>query len=120
MNETLEQMARALFKSWFVDFDPVRAKMEGRWRPGQSLPGLPAHLYDLFPSYRDKLSVLDSGYAGQLSAPDIHKWAGLGRLRVPQHEQESTFRSSTASDPPSLHDTGVIGLVFQTNAFLAR
>ena len=50
MNETLEQMARALFKSWFVDFDPVRAKMEGRWRAGQSLPGLPAHLYDLFPS----------------------------------------------------------------------
>ena len=50
MNETLEQMARALFKSWFVDFDPVRAKIEGRWHPGQSLPGLPAHLYDLFPS----------------------------------------------------------------------
>ena len=49
MNETLEAMARALFKSWFVDFDPVRAKMEGRWRPGESLPGLPAELYDLFP-----------------------------------------------------------------------
>ncbi|MCX8050798.1 MAG: restriction endonuclease subunit S [Chlorobi bacterium] len=49
MSETLEQMARALFKSWFVDFDPVRAKMEGRWQRGQSLPGLPAHLYDLFP-----------------------------------------------------------------------
>lgn len=49
MNETLEQMARALFKSWFVDFDPVRAKMDGRWQPGQSLPGLPAELYDLFP-----------------------------------------------------------------------
>lgn len=30
MNSTLEAMARALFKSWFVDFDPVRAKMEGR------------------------------------------------------------------------------------------
>ena len=30
MNETLEAMARALFKSWFVDFDPVRAKMKGR------------------------------------------------------------------------------------------
>lgn len=29
MNETLEAMARALFKSWFVDFDPVRAKAEG-------------------------------------------------------------------------------------------
>ena len=49
MNETLEAMARALFKSWFVDFDPVRAKMEGHWRPGESLPGLPADLYDLFP-----------------------------------------------------------------------
>ncbi|TDQ43837.1 type I restriction enzyme S subunit [Tepidicella xavieri] len=48
-NETLEAMARALFKAWFVDFEPVRAKMEGRWQRGQSLPGLPAHLYDLFP-----------------------------------------------------------------------
>ena len=49
MSETLEAMARALFKSWFVDFDPVRAKVEGRWQRGQSLPGLRAHLYDLFP-----------------------------------------------------------------------
>ena len=49
MNETLEAMARALFKSWFVDFDPVRAKMEGRWRRGESLPGLPAEYYDLLP-----------------------------------------------------------------------
>ena len=49
MNETLEEMARALFKSWFVDFDPVRAKMDGRWRRGQALPGMPAELYDLFP-----------------------------------------------------------------------
>ena len=43
MNETLEEMARILFKSWFVDFDPVRAKMEDRD------PGLPKHLADLFP-----------------------------------------------------------------------
>ncbi len=50
-NETLEAMARALFKAWFVDFAPVRAKMEGRWQRGQSLPGLPAHLYDLFPDH---------------------------------------------------------------------
>ena len=49
MNETLEAMARALFKSWFVDFEPVRAKMDGRWRRGESLPGLPAEPYDLFP-----------------------------------------------------------------------
>ena len=48
MNEMLTAMARALFKSWFVDFEPVRAKMEGSWRRGESLPGLPADLYDLF------------------------------------------------------------------------
>jgi type I restriction enzyme S subunit len=44
MNVTLEAMARALFKSWFVDFDPVRAKMEGRD------PGLPRHIAGLFPN----------------------------------------------------------------------
>ncbi|MFZ5534067.1 MAG: restriction endonuclease subunit S [Pseudomonadota bacterium] len=44
MSATLEAMARALFKSWFVDFDPVRAKMEGRD------PGLPQALADLFPA----------------------------------------------------------------------
>ena len=49
MNETLEAMARALFKSWFVDFEPVRAKKEGHWRRGESLPGLPTESYDLFP-----------------------------------------------------------------------
>jgi len=44
MNETLEAMARALFRSWFVDFDPVRAKSEGR------PTGLPADLEALFPN----------------------------------------------------------------------
>ena len=43
MNETLEEMARALFKSWFVDFDPARAKMEGRDT------GLPPDVDALFP-----------------------------------------------------------------------
>ena len=43
MNETLEAMARALFKSWFVDFDPVRAKLDGRDR------GVPQTVVGLFP-----------------------------------------------------------------------
>ncbi len=43
LSETLEAIARAIFKSWFVDFDPVRAKAEGRD------PGLPKRLADLFP-----------------------------------------------------------------------
>ena len=44
MSETLERQARALFKSWFVDFDPVRAKADGR------PPDLPQPLADLFPA----------------------------------------------------------------------
>jgi len=44
MNATLEATARALFKSWFVDFDPVRAKMEGRET------GLPEDIDALFPA----------------------------------------------------------------------
>ena len=43
MSKTLEAMVRALFKSWFVDFDPVRAKMAGRDT------GLPTEIAELFP-----------------------------------------------------------------------
>ena len=44
MNETLEAMARAIFQDWFVDFGPVRAKLEGRE------PYLPPELWALFPN----------------------------------------------------------------------
>ena len=43
MNQTLEEMARAIFQDWFVDFGPVRAKLESRD------PYLPPELWDLFP-----------------------------------------------------------------------
>ena len=43
MNETLEEMARTIFQDWFVDFGPVRAKLEGRE------PYLPPELWNLFP-----------------------------------------------------------------------
>ncbi len=61
-NQTLEAMARALFKDWFVDFGPVRAKMNlpspaGRWAGGegglQGKPYLPADLWQLFPDRLD-------------------------------------------------------------------
>lgn len=63
-NETIEAMARALFKAWFVDFEPVRAKMEGRWLRGQSLPGLPALLYDIFPDrlVESELGAIPEGW----------------------------------------------------------
>ena len=43
MNRTLEDMARAIFQDWFVDFGPIRAKLEGREAY------LPSDLWDLFP-----------------------------------------------------------------------
>jgi type I restriction enzyme S subunit len=47
MNETLEAMARAIFKDWFVDFGPTRAKIEGR------APYLAAEIWSLFPDRLD-------------------------------------------------------------------
>ncbi|MGE4420963.1 MAG: restriction endonuclease subunit S [Pseudodesulfovibrio sp.] len=47
MNETLEAMARAMFKDWFVDFGPTKAKMEGR------PPYLAPEIWDLFPDRLD-------------------------------------------------------------------
>lgn len=59
MNETLEQMARALFKSWFIDFDPVHAKAAGR-QPF----GMDKATADLFPSsFEDsELGLIPSGF----------------------------------------------------------
>ena len=58
MNDTLEATARALFKSWFVDFEPVRAKAEGRDT------GLPKPFADLFPdSFEDsELGEIPKGW----------------------------------------------------------
>src|SRR3989454_11871485 len=58
MNETLESIARALFTSWFVDFDPVRAKAERRET------GLPKPVADLFPdSFQDsELGEIPKGW----------------------------------------------------------
>ncbi len=57
-NETLEAMARALFKDWFVDFGPVRAKKEGRE------PYLPREVWDLFPDrlVESKLGEIPEGW----------------------------------------------------------
>lgn len=51
MNQSLEATARAIFKSWFVDFDPVRARAEGR------APRLPRYVADLFPTSLVKLEL---------------------------------------------------------------
>ncbi len=62
MNKTLEAIARALFKSWFVDFDPVRAKMAGRDT------GLPPHIAALFPDrlVQSELGEIPEGWEVKL------------------------------------------------------
>jgi type I restriction enzyme S subunit len=76
MNETLEAMARALFKSWFVDFDPVRAKANlpspsGRGAGGEG-PGLPKPLANLFPDSFDDSELGEIPKGWQLAPlPDV-------------------------------------------------
>ena len=88
MNETLEAMARALFKSWFVDFDPVRAKMAGRDT------GLPQPLADLFPNrlVNSELGETPEGWERQsiyrftdvvYGAPFVSKQFNEDKLGVP-------------------------------------
>ena len=91
-NETLEAMARTLFKAWFVDFEPVRAKMEGRWQRGQSLPGLPAHLYDLFPDrlVESELGEIPEGWEMRSLDSIANYLNGLALQKFPP-ESETEF-----------------------------
>ena len=92
MNETLEAMARALFKSWFIDFDPVRAKMEGRDT------GLPKHIADLFPKrfVNSELGEIPEGWANENLSNHFedmkgvsYKGSGLGEDGIPLHNLNS-------------------------------
>jgi type I restriction enzyme S subunit len=90
MNETLEAMARALFKSWFVNFDPVRAKAKGR------NPGLPKPLAELFPAclVDSELGEIPAGWGitnfpeeiDFLEGPGLRNWqyrdAGMKFLNI--------------------------------------
>ena len=94
MNETLVAMARALFKSWFVDFDPVRVKAEGRDA------GLPQPLADLFPArlVESELGNIPEGWeVTPLSeCVDVvrglsYKGSGLSTDGVPMHNLNSIY-----------------------------
>lgn len=106
MNETLEAMVRALFKSWFVDFDPVRAKAGGRDT------GLPKEVADLFPDeFEDsELGEIPKGWkvvpAGRLFGINIGK--------TPPRK-ESRWFSESREDIPwiSIKDLGGCGPFIQ-------
>ena len=88
MNATLEAMARALFRSWFVDFDPVRAKMEGRDT------GLPMEIADLFP---DRLVDSELGEIPEGVATEV---AGF-RSPLPKWARTSEVPSLAERSPPA-------------------
>jgi len=92
VNQALEAMARTLFKAWFVDFEPVRAKMEGRWKRGESLPGLPAHLYDLFPDrlVESELGEIPDGWEMRSLDSIANYLNGLALQKFPP-ESETEF-----------------------------
>jgi type I restriction enzyme S subunit len=109
MNETLEAMARALFKSWFVDFDPVRAKAEGRD------PGLPKAIADLFPDrlVDSELGEIPEGWEvgtlADLSALNPEAWtketrpAGINYVDLSNTKwgRIEAVTAHTAADAPS-------------------
>ena len=93
-NETLESMARTLFKSWFVDFDPIRAKVEGR------NPELPTPLAELFPgSFEDsELGRIPRGWevkpireliglSRESIAPGDHAYEVFDHYSIPAYDQ---------------------------------
>jgi type I restriction enzyme S subunit len=86
-NETLEAMAKALFKSWFVDFDPVKAKAEGR------PTGLPAAISDLFPdSFEDsELGEIPSGWEVKALDEIAHFLNGLALQKFPPEDGAATL-----------------------------
>lgn len=86
MNQALEEIARALFNSWFVDFEPVRDKAEGRQPSGMD-PGTAA----LFPA---SFETLQNGRipSGWRFAPldEVAEFRnGLAMQRFPPHGNES-------------------------------
>ena len=89
MNATLEAMARALFQSWFVDFDPVRAKLDGR-QP----PGLDRATAALFPAsfQNSEVGCIPKGWKAQRlpDAIDVNPrrtLKGRGHCTLPRHEE---------------------------------
>ena len=101
MNETLEEMARALFKSWFVDFDPVRAKMEGRDT------GLPPDVAALFPDrlVDSELGEIPEGWEVKALGKCIdvarglsYKGTGLSLNGMPMHNLNSIYEGGGYKD----------------------
>lgn len=105
-NQTLEAMARAQFHDWFIDFGPVRAKMEGRE------PYLPADLWRLFPDRFDHEGKPE-GWK-EVAAETV---ADIGIGKTPPRKEHQWF-STADSDVRwvSVRDMGNSGVFLQSTS----
>ena len=101
MNQTLEEMARAIFQDWFVDFGPVRTKLEGRE------PYLPPELWDLFPDrlVDSELGEVPEGWGVKALGDCIdaarglsYKGSGLSSGGMPMHNLNSVCEGGGYKD----------------------
>jgi len=100
MNETLEAMARAIFKSWFVDFDPVHAKKEGR-QPA----GMDATTADLFPDEfkESSLGLIPKGWKVSTIGESVKIVGGsTPSTKNPDYWEGGTIHWTTPKDLSSL------------------
>ena len=105
MNATLEAMARALFQSWFVDFDPIRAKLDGRQPVGLD-PATAA----LFPAYFQESAVGHIPHGWQVGVLDeLTKFVigGDWGATEPTDAETVSCYCIRGADIPSLQSGGV-------------
>lgn len=96
MNETLEEIARTLFRSWFVDFDPVRARAEGR-KPF----GLDEATARLFPRSfeQSELGLIPSGWSMDRIGNAVHVVGGsTPSTSEPSYWEDGTLAWATPKD----------------------
>ena len=120
MNETLEAMARAIFKDWFVDFGPTRAKAEGL------SPYLAPELWDLFPDAIDEedkpvgwefgtIGTLAKIKSGKRPSTKFSEPDGAHRVPVYGGNGISWYTNESLYNPPFLITgrVGTLGTVFR-------
>jgi type I restriction enzyme S subunit len=124
MNETLEAIARTLFKSWFVDFDPVRAKSEGR-----APSGMDAETAALFPdSFEEtELGMVPQGWKiGTIAEIAVVSSGKRPEMREPEPKENAIIPLYGGGGPMAYVDiplytdpiiltgrVGTLGMVFR-------
>ncbi len=99
INQTLEQMAQAIFKSWFVDFEPVKAKIAALEAGGSEEDALLAAMQVIAGDTQE------CAYAAEGGTPGATTGGKLTRLQVEQPEQYAELRAIAELFPSAMQDS---------------